>query len=308
MRFLKKPISIFTQIETLENRGMLFKNKELACKYLSSISYYRLKAYTYPFQDNNNSLHPFKQKIVFEDIVTLYWWDSKLRSLLLTSIEKIEIALRTKIIYHYCLEWGNNWYENKELYSSQKTFTKDLERIKDEINRSNEDFIRHYKRKYTDPINPPAWMVIETISLGVLSRLFANLKESETKKKITKEFGLSNTEILISWFKSINLLRNICAHHGRVWNRRFVNTPMFPKKTVFDFPKEIPHRNKLYAQLSIISYLLSRIDSNPNFLNHLDSLLKDLMRLNLCDLGHLGFPQKWHEEKFWVYSVVDNSG
>ncbi len=110
----KKPLTIEQQISRLENRGLDFGNKKLAANYLSNISYYRLRAYTYPFQDNTDpdNDHCFTRKgISFEDIIDLYCFDRRLRSLVFNALEKIEVAARTKIIYTYSITTNDShWY------------------------------------------------------------------------------------------------------------------------------------------------------------------------------------------------------
>ena len=101
MQYNKPAIDVATQISFLKQRGLLFNNENKAAHYLSNISFYRLRAYTYPFQDNQNPQHIFIQKISFEQIIELYVFDRRLRLLIFNALEKIEISLRTKIIYHF---------------------------------------------------------------------------------------------------------------------------------------------------------------------------------------------------------------
>ena len=96
MQYNKPPIDIPSQIALLKSRGLAFRDKNKAAHYLSNISYYRLRAYTYPFQEDTENDHSFKEGIFFEDIIELYVFDRKLRILVFDAIEKIEIALRTK--------------------------------------------------------------------------------------------------------------------------------------------------------------------------------------------------------------------
>ena len=103
MNYSKPAITIQDQIAKLKARGLRFDDEALAESYLSNISYYRLRAYTYPFQDNNDPDHPFKVDISFEDIIKLYVFDRKLRNLLFDALEKIEISFRTQIIYNLSL-------------------------------------------------------------------------------------------------------------------------------------------------------------------------------------------------------------
>ena len=107
MKYSKLPVPILEQIEMLKSRGLLFNDESKAAHYLSNISYYRLRAYTYPFQNNNDENHPFITKVSFEEIINLYVFDRHLRLLIFDRIEKIEIALRTQIIYNFSLAYGS---------------------------------------------------------------------------------------------------------------------------------------------------------------------------------------------------------
>ncbi|MEJ0103147.1 MAG: Abi family protein [Bacteroidota bacterium] len=136
MNYSKPPLSILQQIALLKQRGLAFKNEQKAAHYLSNISYYRLRAYTYPFQDNTRPDHPFVKQVFFEDIIDLYVFDRRLRLLVFDVLEKIEIALRTKIIYQYALNHGSHWYENASLYRNQQRFIYDMNKLYDEVDRS----------------------------------------------------------------------------------------------------------------------------------------------------------------------------
>lgn len=126
MKYSKAPLSISDQITRLKERGLIFHDEQKAANYLSNISYYRLRAYTYPFQDNSDPNHPFIKGVSFEDIINLYIFDRRLRILVFNAIEKIEIALRTKIINIFSLKNGSHWHENLALYRKRYFFDKIL--------------------------------------------------------------------------------------------------------------------------------------------------------------------------------------
>lgn len=297
MNFTKPPIPIKEQIRLLKTRGLLFKDETKAAHYLSNVSYYRLRAYTYPFQDNGDPEHPFIEPVSFEQILELYVFDRRLRLLVFDGLEKIEIALRTKIIYNYAVAYGSHWHEDIGLYSNHNRFIRDINKLYEEIDRSNETFIKHYKSTYTQPPNPSSWMSLEVASMGLLSKLFENLKMSAEKKNITKEFGLAHPHILESWMHAFAQLRNICAHHGRLWNRRLTTTPKIPRNTLYNYlvNKNI-FSNKIYAILSCMTYIL-HIISPGNTFNH---RLKELMSsCKLVDEKEMGFPKNWKQEKLW---------
>lgn len=297
MNYTKSPLSITDQIALLKKRGLTFKDEVKAAHYLSNISYYRLRAYTYPFQDNTNIDHPFVKEVSFEEIIELYVFDRKLRLLLFNAIEKIEISLRTKITYEFSLSNGSHWYEDSNMYRNYNYFSTNIDSLYEEIDRSTETFIDHYYNNYSNPENPPAWMSLEVVSLGLLSKLFLNLKKGPEKKKVTSEFGLPIPEILESWMHSFANLRNICAHHSRLWNRRFTIQPILPRNTSNSFIKNKKiYTNKLYANLCCIVYVLNIISPYNKFVSSLKNLLNGS---DLVKLEEMGFPDNWEDEEIW---------
>jgi abortive infection bacteriophage resistance protein len=296
MKYNKLAISIPDQILKLKNRGLKFHNEPKAANYLSNISYYRLRAYTYPFQDNGADEQPFTLNISFEQIIALYVFDRRLRLLIFDGIEKIEISFRTQIIYHFALSKGSHWHLNPLLYRDAMRFAGHLNSLQKEVDRSTETFIDHYKNKYTNPTDPPCWMSLEVSSMGLLSKIFQNLQKGQEKKAITAHFGLTDISIIENWMHCFSNLRNICAHHGRVWNRRLtlIKLPTYPAQPFLE-NKNI-YANKLYATLSCIQYILKIISPG----NTLSSRLKELMETcPLAQTKEMGFPEKWQEEKLW---------
>ena len=297
MKYTKQPLSFSEQIFKLKSRGLAINDEEKAVHYLSNISYYRLRAYTYPFQDNKDSNHPFIKEVSFDDIIELYVFDRRLRLLIFNALEKIEVAFRTKIIYFYALSNGSHFHEKAELYRDIDRFKNDIYKLNEEIYRSSEDFINHYKRTYSNPINPPAWMSLEVASMGLLSQLYKNLKRSTLKRDIAKQFGLPREEFLENWMHVFSNLRNTCAHHSRIWNRRFAVEPKLPANTLFTFilNKEI-HTNKLYATLCCMQYILKIISPDADFSINLIQLID---KCPLKQEKEMGFPSAWKSEKLW---------
>ena len=301
----KKPLTIEQQISKLEIRGLEFGNKELAANYLSNISYYRLRAYTFPFQDNSepDNDHCLTRKgISFEDIIDLYCFDRRLRSLVFNALEKIEVAVRTKIIYTYSISTNDShWYVDAGHFENKQDFETLIEEIESEINRSNEDFIKHYDDKYEEPEFPPSWMGLEVVSFGTLSKLYESLKKTESKKEIAYQFGLCDIKIMENWFHALSNLRNCCAHHSRIWNRRFMVHIKMPYNTKRMFMDRETVRcikqNKLFALLSAIKYISDIISPNNNFKNNLIHLIDEGGKL--LDLKDMGFPDNWKYLSVW---------
>jgi abortive infection bacteriophage resistance protein len=144
MKYLKTTLSVEEQLAKLKSRGLKAEDEEGALSYLLSIGYFRLKPYTYPFQNNVRDLKLFKDEVTFEKIIALYEFDSNLRVLLFDAIGKIEIALRSQMINQYSLRNGSHWQLNSDLFRDSERFVVHFEKLNKEINRSNEAFISSF--------------------------------------------------------------------------------------------------------------------------------------------------------------------
>ncbi len=297
MKYDKPPVTIPDQIQKLKERGLIISDEKEVFRYLSNISFYRFRAYTYPFQENKDINHPFIGNVSFDQIVKLYNFDRQLRLLVFDAIERIEIAFRTQIIYHMSIRHGSHWHLNQELYKDSNKYISQLGSLQREINRSNETFIKHYKKKYKSPIDPPCWMSLEVVSLGLLSRIFQNIKSSPEKKAVTRHFGLYGNDVLENWMHNLCNVRNICAHHSRLWNRRISSHLLIPKKTQLSY---LENKNfypyKLYSSLSTIVYFLNIISPESKFKKRLIELVQTSPENQIKEMG---FPKDWKSEKFW---------
>jgi abortive infection bacteriophage resistance protein len=298
MKYNKPPLSIADQITRLETRGLIFGDKAKAQHYLSHISFYRLRAYTFPYQDNQSPTHPFRIKISFERIIEDYILDRKLRIIVFDALEKIEIALRTQIIYQYSLSYGSHWFENPKMFKDKTLHQRDIINLDKEIKRSQEDFILHYRKKYTSPKRPPAWMALEVSTLGSLSKLYDNLAISDEKKRVARHFGLGHPKLLESWMKTFSYTRNICAHHSRLWNRGITIRPAIPNRPADKWIslEKISGSQRIFVTLCCIRYILNRISPGNNFNNKIQQLLAECPN---ADLDAMGFSPNWKDEPLW---------
>ena len=103
-------------------------------------------------------------------------------------------------------------------------FHKTMNLINQELYKSKEDFIIHFKKTYSDPY-PPAWIVSEVLPFGIITNIYNNIKDKKIKKKISQSFGLQIAPFE-SWLTIVTLTRNTCCHHSRVWNKQNTIRPM----------------------------------------------------------------------------------
>jgi Abortive infection bacteriophage resistance protein len=144
---------------------------------------------------------------------------------------------------------------------------------------------------------PPCWVCFEIMTFGHLSNLFKNLEHTnQCKKNIASFFGLKSPELLENWIHCLSSIRNICAHHSRLWNRNIAVNIELPKKPLNPFiQNESVRPDKLYAPICCILYLLNVIEPNNTFKKELIELLTKYS----INTSPMGFPSNWKQESFW---------
>ncbi len=187
VRYTDQAITTEQQIDILKERGLLIDDIEQAVGALDTISYFRLAGY-WRYFETDRMTHQFRNDCRFADIIDLYNFDKQLRALLFTAIQTIEVAVRTKIIKYFALEFGAFWFMDENHASSKVCFAANLALIRKEVERSHDDFIIEHFCKYSEPDLPPVWKTLEVVSMGTLSKLYSNFSDATAKHVVAREF------------------------------------------------------------------------------------------------------------------------
>lgn len=292
-RSFSKPATTHAeQVEKLQQRGMVI-DVENAEMHLKHINYYRLGAYWLPFEIDH-ATHKFASGTCFSAILNLYHFDRKLRLLLLDAIERIEVSVRAQ--WAYCLAHHHSPHAHLDRTLAYKDFLwqQNISKVTEEVERSDETFIRHLRNTYSESL-PPAWAVCEVISLGLLSRLYNNLKPMKTRRAIADIYQ-ADQKVFQSWLHHLSMVRNVCAHHARLWNREFTITPELPRNKPFKVAKEsVENSRKIYNTLIIILHCMDQIDKNHDWRKNLKKLIID----HGISTEAMDFPKNWQERPIW---------
>lgn len=314
MAYEKPWLSIADQLALLAGRGMDLGNADRAAEYLERIGYYRLSGYWFAFRERSGKLVPldpggrkpacirvttvaldrFKAGTTFRNAVELYVFDKKLRLLAMDALERIEIALRVDIA-HTLGELDPFAYLHPEYFHREFGFDIDaqrgvsrhhewLSRQAQLIVRSKEDFVRHNRQAYGLPL--AIWVASEIWDFGTLSTIFSGMREIE-QDRISSAYGLRSGRVLASWLRSLNYLRNVCAHHSRLWNRNIVDQPRLPGRDELAWVELFEQDNHLRARcfllLRIARHLMEVINPQSSWAERMQTHL-----MAFPDLGHLG--------------------
>lgn len=297
-------------VKLLKSRGLVIEDEAKAKSYLKNISYFRLSAYCHPLLETPKENHTYKKGASFSQVLNLYRFDRKLRLLVFNEIEKIEVAIRSIIVNTACEHFGSVfWMTDGENFGNSHYFSKFIADITKDISESSEDFIRHFADRYSNEF-PPAWAIAEILSLGGICHVYKNIKDQSLKKKIAKEFGLQPV-VFESWIMTLSGLRNICCHHGRLWNRTLKLRPIVPYSTKYpwivgflkndvdslkDGQQPKIDIQRIYYRMCIIKYFLTSVSPNNSFK---EKLLALLAKYPNVDIHAMGFSADWRNEPIW---------
>lgn len=296
MKYVKPPLAIDDQVKLLFQRGM-DGDPDLMARQLTAVNYYRLSGYWHTFRKPDDS---FKPGTSFDQVWTTYVFDRYLRLLVMDAIERIEIAVRSLMAYYHAHEHGAFAY-SEDSSSLPKMSPDDhkefLARIAEETERSKETFVEHFQAKYGDSHRYlPVWMVTEVMSFGSVLTFFRN-SSNKVKTAVASEFGMPH-KVFESWLLSLNTIRNIVAHHARLWNRVLGLKPIIPR--IADYPDwhtPVKVENKrVFAILTICRHCLREIAPQSKWMERLETLLAGFPTI---PKSYMGIPENWKECPIW---------
>jgi abortive infection bacteriophage resistance protein len=268
---------------------MIVANDDLAIRWLKSVSYYRLSAYCHPFKQPDSAYVPGTN---FDSVQMLYGFDRRLRLLLLDAIERIEVALRTGVTYQLAINHGPFGHCNASHFSTRFDHDRLMQELSDKED-SREAFVDHFRKKYREEAHLPIWMASELMSMGTISRVYEAL-HPRLRRQIAIQLNTTDP-YLISWSHTLSYVRNLCAHHSRVWNRRLAISPKLPPLSS-SWPYRIDEGKKIYSVFIIAHHVLSKIAPHATWTARLMDLMNDYPNI---PTSALGMPADWRSHNPW---------
>jgi abortive infection bacteriophage resistance protein len=289
----KSHLSISDQIAKLQSRGMQFTDVSNAEHCLAHMNYYRLTAYWLPYEQDH-ATHTFRAGTSFDEILKYYVFDRELRVLVLNAIERVEVSVRTQMAYILSNVYGSHPHMKPEIFKCPVRYAQNLNKLKGEFDRSSETFSDHFKNKYQEKL-PPIWAAVELMTLGQISHWYSNIKQRSDRNTIARVYDLDE-KILTSYLHNLTIVRNICAHHGRLWNKRFTFSVKIPQRpTCFATSINSSNRKSLYNLLVFLKYMIEI--ANPD--DVWGDSVKEIIDTNNINISAMGFPENWKTLPVW---------
>ena len=317
MPYPKPYLRIDQQLELLRSRGLKIDDDGKAKEYLQRIGYYRLSAYGFPFRQSQadvygkvQTLDEFKPDTSFKNITDLYAFDKSLRLVVLDALERIEISLRTEIAL-ILGAYGAEAHRDRQFldrdflfvppHRTNSPYDEWLDKLDDKARTSKEEFAVHFRTKYNQSYMP-IWIAVELLDFGPLSHLLSGMKNQDLIK-ICQSYDVPNPTVLKGWIKTLSFVRNVCAHHSRLWNKPLVNQPPMPKRGSildFDHVATSPYQSKrIYAALCIMRLLLRTVNPRTKWDERLKQVIDMFPDSQYVSLITAGFPDDWKEQNLW---------
>jgi abortive infection bacteriophage resistance protein len=299
---------------------------------LGRIGYYRLSGYWYSARRSHIATHPltrailphpisgkpqiivqdeFRSGTTFQQVMDLYVFDKRLRLLFLDAIERVEVALRVDIAlligargawaHRDPAQLHGNFTKKINPLHGETDYKKWLERLDQTFDRSKDEFVKHFKRKYPGD-QPPIWIAIELWDFGMLS-VFLGGMQMDDREALAKKYGLPRPALLASWARNLNNVRNMCAHHGRLWNRSPADQATPPKRGEIPMLDHLAAdkvaQSRIYATAAALQFLLRTINPTSTWGKRLEKHLASFPYSAVSQLGQAGFSDNWSSLQLW---------
>jgi abortive infection bacteriophage resistance protein len=326
--YIKPWLSIDEQLDKLQSRGIDITDRQAGSKLLSAVGYYRVTGYLYPLRESepyiendgrqrnriHNRYHP---GTTLEYAETLISFDRELRMLVLDGIERIEISLRTQLGYilgkrsafahldpaNFVNAFTENLIDPLTDDPSPSKHKQWIERVEERRADSDEAFVAHFRDKYDDAM--PLWALTEILEMGHLGRLYSGLNNS-IATEIARAYGVPTKRMMSSWISSLNYVRNVSAHHARLFNRKLVTAPARPNHNQISVLGHLKDQDSaketfgVYNLLAVMAYLIDSIDPNSEWPTRMAALIESFPTSAHLTAQSMGVPENWSILKLWA--------
>jgi abortive infection bacteriophage resistance protein len=262
---------------------------------MMTIGYYRLRGYCFQWYDN--ATKQYQAGTNFQNVLKLYQFDTELSHLLFSMASSIEVALRVRLTEALLIYNDALILMDPAVFDDKERYWKNLSVLSGEIARSNDVFIRHNYEKHEGKI--PLWAAVEVMSFGTLSKTIKNLAtgSGSAYSGLAQEYlyttikgqkAAPSKKMLSSWVQAISVLRNMCAHNSRIYNRSISTTP---ELLVADQVNPKPRYNGLYQIILAMKYLRPNNEVWNQFTADLKSLFAKYD--GIFEHSRINFPSDW---------------
>lgn len=295
MKFTKPPLSYQQQADLLAARGLVIDDQAALLRQLQAVGYYRLCSYWHPFKLPDST---FAAGTTFDTVWSYYVFDRQLRLAVMDAIERVEVAVRTALVTQLAMRYGQFAHTDPRHFPSAllSTHTRFVDELREEARRSKEVFVEHFRANYDEFPDLPVWAAAETMTFGAMFTLF-KMSERRVQRDVANRYGVAGP-VLLSWLQTLNYVRNLCAHHARLWNRELAIKPVVPdlkNAPAWHTPQPIAN-NRPFVVLTLLHFMLAQIAPQSAWRARLYALFD---RFPGIPTAPMGIPAGWRDHALW---------
>lgn len=249
--------TIDEQISILEGRGLQIPNRSLAQEFLLRNNYYRISGYSLTLRNHDH----FYKNVTFQNIIDIYEFDHSFRHILLKYIEIIEVTIKSVFSYEFTKIYGASGYLDSANFTDIGKHTDIMQKAEAQKNARlpHEAYLKHFVNDLQQDL--PLWAFVDLLTISDISFLY-KISTDSIKESVAKTFGLNKNDgknILESHMHHMTIIRNLCAHGSRLFNRLFEQKPRLSKKErnlLITLPDGTIDNAHLYSFILIMRRLL----------------------------------------------------
>lgn len=283
--------TIDEQLNILISRGLHVDDEEKAKKFLLYNNYYRVSGYSLTLRKHD----VFSKSATFQNIIDIYNFDHELRHILLKYIEIIEVILKSVYAYKFTEKHGGLGYLNNAFFADTAKHKEIIEKAEKQkaMRLSHEAYLKHFIEDLNQDV--PFWAYVDLLTISDISFLYS-ISEADVKKTVAAELGLSmkrGSEILGKYMHSMTIIRNLCAHGSRLFNRLFEQKPSLNRKEQALLIKHngVIDNSHLYSFIIVMRRLLP----NDDFAELKNNIIDLTQKYPFVSMKYYGFRDDWKD-------------
>ena len=281
--------SLDEQIEILKSRGLNIPDETAAKQFLYQNNYYRVSGYSLTLRKHD----VFAKSATFQNIVDIYDFDHELRHILLKYIEIIEVAVKSIYSHEFTKVHGATGYLDASHISDSTKHAAILTKAETQKTSRlpHEAYLKHFVEVLKQDV--PLWAYVDLLTISDISFLYA-ISEPAIKTAVANALGITiQGDYLVGRFMhSMTIIRNLCAHGSRLYNRLFEQKPNLNKKDLALLRKDT---NGTVDNAHLFGFILimRRLLSAEDFQSLKTEIVALTSKIPFVELKYYGFPDDW---------------
>jgi len=282
--------TVDTQIDILKSRGLKIADESVAKDFLLRNNYYRISGYSLTLRSHDK----FFRGTTFQNIIDIYEFDHVLRHILLKYIENIEVTIKSIYSYEFTKIYGATGYLNSTHFSDAKEYARIIAKAEEQKNKRHphEAYLKHFMDEVKQDI--PLWAYVDLLTISDISHLYS-ITEERIKIAVANSLGITHNkgpQLIGKFMHSMTIIRNLCAHGSRIYNRLFEQKPSISKNERL-LLRTRPDGSKDNAHLFGFILIMRRLLSANDFAQMKIDMISIKNKYSFVDMKYYGFCDNW---------------